>query len=71
MDEPHVVGSRDSLLVILICPRGRIMFGVSKHHLAQVGKVKKSDKWVSHELNDAHKERRLEKKNTKLHEKLL
>jgi len=25
-------------------------------HLAQIDKVKKLDKWVSHELNDAQKE---------------
>ncbi|EFN65803.1 Histone-lysine N-methyltransferase SETMAR, partial [Camponotus floridanus] len=41
-----------------------LTFGVSKKtiltHLAQIGKVKKLDKWVPHELNDAQKQRRLE-----------
>jgi len=41
-----------------------LIFGVSKQtiltHLAQIGKVRKLDKWVPHELNDAQKERRLE-----------
>lgn len=41
-----------------------VMFGVCKQtiltHLAQIGKVKKLDKWVPHELSDAQKERRLE-----------
>jgi len=37
-----------------------LIFGVSKQtiltHLAQIGKVKKLDKWVPHELNDAQKD---------------
>lgn len=39
-------------------------FGVSKQtvltHLAQIGKVKKLDKWVPHELNEKQKQKRLE-----------
>jgi len=41
-----------------------LKFGVSKQtiltHLAQIGKVKKLDKWVPHELNEKQKQKRLE-----------
>ncbi|GFT50227.1 histone-lysine N-methyltransferase SETMAR, partial [Nephila pilipes] len=41
-----------------------LMYNVSKQtiltHLAQIGKVKKLDKWIPHELTDAQKERRLD-----------
>ncbi|GFT87686.1 histone-lysine N-methyltransferase SETMAR [Nephila pilipes] len=41
-----------------------IMYNVSKQiiltHLAQIGKVKKLDKWIPYELTDAQKERRLD-----------
>ncbi|GFS69317.1 histone-lysine N-methyltransferase SETMAR, partial [Nephila pilipes] len=41
-----------------------LMYNVSKQtiltHLAQIGKVKKLDKWIPHELTDVQKERRLD-----------
>ncbi|GFT46944.1 planarian mariner-8 gene [Nephila pilipes] len=40
-----------------------LMYNVSKQtiltHLAKIGKVKKLDKWILHELTDAQKKRRL------------